>query len=143
MVTKRTDADRRLRQCERLSRLLRVLRLIMGPGRWDAEALARDLECSRRTVHRILQTLSLAGVPWYYDEAIKAYRVRSGFKFPELGAISEAPCAPPTHDRDQLKKIAQKLLSDTERLVESMRTLCSLLEPEVNSSRTAHRRATE
>ena len=115
----------------------------MGPGRWDAEALARDLECSRRTVHRILQTLSLASVPWYYDEAIKAYRVRPGFKFPELGAISETPCAPPAHDRDQLKKIAQKLLSDSERLVESMRTLCSLLEPEVSSTRTAHRRVTE
>lgn len=81
----------------------------------------------------------MAGVPWYYDEAIKAYRVRPGFKFPELGAINEAPCAPPAHDRDQLKKIAQRLLSDSERLVESMRALCSLLEPEANSSRTAHR----
>ena len=39
---------------------------------------------------------------------------------------------------DQLKKIAQKLLSDSERLVESMRSLCSLLEPEVSSTRTAH-----
>lgn len=86
----------------------------------------------------------MAGVPWHYDEAIKAYRVRPGFKFPELGSVNESPSTPPpTHDRDQLKKIAQRLLSDSERLVESMRGLCSLLEPEVNSSRTAHRRVTE
>lgn len=133
MVTKRTDADRRLRQCERLSRLLRVLRLIMGPGRWDAEALARDLECSRRTVHRILQTLSLAGVPWYYDEAIKAYRVRPGFKFPELGTVIEAPCSPPSIDRDQLLKLSRRLLKDSECLVESTRALCSLLESAAKS----------
>src|SRR5437762_999286 len=84
MAKKRTDAERRARQCERLSRLLRTLHLIMGPGRWDAEALARELECSRRTVHRLLQTLSMAGVPWHYDEAHQAYRVRRGFKFPGL-----------------------------------------------------------
>ena len=119
------------------------VRLIMGPGRWDAEALARDLECSRRTVHRILQTLSLAGVPWYYDEAIKAYRVRPGFKFPELGSVSEATCAPPAFDRGQLKKIAQRLLSDSEKLVESMRGLCSLLETDAGASRPSHRKVTE
>jgi DNA-binding IclR family transcriptional regulator len=115
----------------------------MGPGRWDAAALARELECSQRTVHRILQTLSLASVPWFFDETIKAYRVRPGFKFPELGAVSDSPCGPPPHDRDQLKKIAQRLLTDSERLVESMRSLCSLLETEASSSRTAHRRVTE
>lgn len=115
----------------------------MGPGRWDAAALARELECSQRTVHRILQTLSLASVPWFFDETIKAYRVRPGFKFPELGAVSEPPCAPSTHNRDQLKKIAQRLLADSERLVESMRALCALLETEENSSRTSHRREFE
>lgn len=111
----------------------------MGPGRWDAAALARELECSQRTVHRILQTLSLASVPWFFDETIKAYRVRRGFKFPELGVDSAPPSVPPTHDRDQLRKMAQRLLTDSERLVESMRGLCALLEREVNSSRTTLR----
>lgn len=34
----------------------------------NADGLARELECSTRTVHRILQTLSMAGVPWCFDE---------------------------------------------------------------------------
>ena len=57
----RTDAERRSRQCERMARMLRTLKCIMGPGRWDAQALAQELECSTRTVQRILQTLSMAG----------------------------------------------------------------------------------
>lgn len=94
MAKKRTDAERRARQCERLSRLLRTLHLIMGPGRWDAAAIARELECSRRTVHRNLQTLSMAGVPWYYDETCQAYRVRRGFKFPGLDQAKLNPNLP-------------------------------------------------
>lgn len=108
--------------------MLRVLQLIMGQGRWDAEALARELECSRRTVHRILQTLSLAGVPWYYDEAIKAYRVRPGFKFPELGSVSEPLCVQLEPNREQLKRLSRKLLADGERFLESVRALCHVLE---------------
>lgn len=80
----RTDAERRLRQCERLSHLLRTLHLIMGKGRWDADGLAEELECSRRTVYRLLQTLSMAGVPWFFDKTCRAYRVRPGFRFPEI-----------------------------------------------------------
>ena len=51
MAKKRTDAERRARQCERLSRLLRVLRLILGPGRWDAESIARELRARRVNLH--------------------------------------------------------------------------------------------
>ena len=62
MAKQRTDSERRARQCERLARLLRVLHCILGPGRWDAESLANELECSTRTIHRLLQTLTVANV---------------------------------------------------------------------------------
>ena len=92
----RTDAERRLRQCERLSRVIRTLRCIMGPGRWDTEALARELEVSHRTVHRIMQTLEMSGVPWYYCKESKCYRMRPGFKFPplETGTLQSEDASP-------------------------------------------------
>lgn len=86
----RSDADRRVRQCERLARLMQVLHLIGGKGRWNATALAEELECSTRTIHRLLQTLSMAGVPWYFDEKIRAYKIRPGYKFPLLDVKTES-----------------------------------------------------
>lgn len=127
MAKKRSDAERRARQCERLSRLLRVLRLILGPGRWDAEALARELECSPRTVHRDLQTLSMAGVPWFFDNECQAYRVRPGFKFPAL-QISSATDSTVNPDPIVLLANAKKILAESEKFLDSLRQLVSCLE---------------
>jgi len=80
----RTDAERNTRQCERLAKVLRTFRCISGPGRWDVQALAEELECSPQTDQRILHTLSMAGVPFTYDAVARAYRVPSTFKFPVL-----------------------------------------------------------
>lgn len=110
---KRTDADRRVRQCERLGRLLRLLHLIMGKGLWDADNLAEELECSRRTIFRLLQTLSMAGVPWYFDESCRCYRVRSGFKFPGIDQLTDQEKAM-EHIPSQLEPIAKKLIHDGE-----------------------------
>lgn len=121
----RTDADRRVRQCERLGRLLRVLHLIMGKGRWDANTLAAELECSKRTVYRLLQTLSMAGVPWFFDEACRSYRVRPGFKFTGLDGLPEAPKC--DIKSESLNLAAQQLLVDGEKFVESLRAFCAQL----------------
>src|ERR1043166_7043244 len=78
----RSDSERRLRQNSRLARVLRVLQLIQGRGRWNAKEIARELECGERTVYRDLAALEMAGVPWEFDEAAHSYRVRHGWKFP-------------------------------------------------------------
>ena len=83
------DAERRLRQASRLSRILRVLQLIQGRGKWDAKAVADELECSERTVYRDLGVLELAGIPWSYEKENQCYRVRSDFRFPTLNLTED------------------------------------------------------
>lgn len=138
MTKRRPDKDRRLRQNVRLGRVLRVLELIQGRGRWDARSIAAELECSERTVYRDLAGLELAGVPWHYDPEERCYRVRPDFRFPVLNltedelvgqatatAVSRAAgldidvgAAPTTRKLAALSgERAQQLLADAERLV--------------------------
>ncbi len=60
----------------------------MGSGRWNAQALAHELEVSVRTIHRILQALEMANIPWYFCKEGECYRVRAGFRFPGMGVTS-------------------------------------------------------
>jgi len=78
----RPDRDRRLRQADRLGRILNVLRLIQGRAKWNAKSIASELEVTERTVYRDLQALEFAGVPWYYDADEQSYRVRADYRFP-------------------------------------------------------------
>lgn len=103
----------------------------MGPGRWNAEALARELEVSPRTVHRIMATLSMANIPWYFCKDTECYRVRDGFRFPGLepnrkGQTNIAP--------DEVLTTARNVLGDLEKLADSLRLLCLMLEKEASGA---------
>ncbi|MFM7076285.1 MAG: HTH domain-containing protein [Planctomycetaceae bacterium] len=67
-----------------------MLHCIMGPGRWDADALAKELEVSRRTIHRAMEALAMANVPWYFCKQTGSYRVRKGFRFPGVDSSDQA-----------------------------------------------------
>jgi DNA-binding Lrp family transcriptional regulator len=121
MPEQRPESERRLRQAERLARQLRLLKLIMGNGRWDAEALAEELGCSVRTIHRLLQSLQMAGIPWKFDKTLQAYRVPAGFKFPGLNDASGTPNKnKPTPDLRQIKTMAKQLVLDGQRFLKSI-----------------------
>lgn len=122
----RTDAERRVNQCERLGRLLRALHLIMGKGRWDADGLAEELECSRRTVYRLLQTLSMAGVPWFFDKSCRAYRVRPGFKFPVIEQAATADMPAPSLSIE-LTPLVEQLISDGEEFATALQQMLDTL----------------
>jgi predicted DNA-binding transcriptional regulator YafY len=72
-----------------MARILRVLQLIRGRGRWNAEAISKELECAVRTVHRDLDVLQLAGVPWTYEKNTRSYRLRPDFQFPVVNLTDD------------------------------------------------------
>jgi len=135
----RPDRDRRVRQSERIARVLGVLNLIQSRGRWNAKAIAEELECSERTVYRDLEVLEFSGVPWYLDESAQCYRVRPDYRFPTLmltdeevlgqavaTAISKAPGLDVGHGPGPTtRKLAatsneqvQQIFADAARLIE-------------------------
>ncbi len=124
MARERSDADRRSRQCAKFARLIRIARLIMGNGRWGPEDLAREIECSERTIFRDVEALTVAGIPIFFDKSVQAYRVPPGFRFsgvdPEMVDPGDT-CSPAVHD---LLGTARSLLQDAEVFLVRLRTLC-------------------
>lgn len=90
----RPDRDRRVRQCERFARLIRLTQLLLGHGRWTPDGLARELGCSIRTVFRDISTLSMAGIPIHFDKERECYRVPDGFRFPGVDPPSIGSASP-------------------------------------------------
>lgn len=83
-IPDRSDADRRIRQADRMATVLQILHLLLGHGKWDVAALAAHFDCDKRTIHRYLKVLEFAGVPYTYDRDARCYRVRPSVKFPVL-----------------------------------------------------------
>ena len=74
-IPKRPDSERRSRQNAKLARLLLLLRLLQGHRRCNVKDIAEELAVHERTVHRDLNVLLLAGVPWVFDRRSKSYRI--------------------------------------------------------------------
>lgn len=85
----RPETDRRLRQADRLSRVMRTLQLLLSRGRWNARDIAAEQECSERTIYRDMQVLELAGIPIEFDQDDRCYRVKQDFRFPSLNVTEE------------------------------------------------------
>ena len=146
MARKRTDAERRVRQTDRLARVLRVLQLIQGTGPTTAQSIAREVECSERTVYRDLQTLAAAGVAWFFDEYAQSYRIREGHRgpFPHLPVQPKAddPGSPePSLSGEDARSIvtlakdsAQRLLTEAESVIQALDRLTRAME-EINRPR--------
>jgi biotin operon repressor len=139
MAKKRTDAERRTRQSDRLARVLRLLQLIHGPGQWNAPAIAKKLDCSERTVFRDLQTLKAAGVPWHFDEYSQSYRIREGYRGHLLnitppGESTSSPTPQPSPEDDPrsiamlAREAAQRLLSEAEGVIRALDRLSEAIE---------------
>jgi predicted DNA-binding transcriptional regulator YafY len=131
---KRPETDRRVRQSERLARVLRVFQLIQSRGGpWNAPSIAKEIDCSERTVYRDLQVLTMAGVPWYFDELCDSYRVTPGFKFSGISAEPDGSSAPKqTTTRTSLLSEAQEasrqLQASAERVSHLLNKICKYLE---------------
>src|SRR3954453_19511245 len=140
MAKKRTDAERRNRQTDRLARVLRLLQLIHGPGQWNAPGIAKKLGCSERTVFRDLQTLKAAGVPWVFDEYSQSYRIREGYRGhllnitpPDEPRSDSAPQSAPGADRPRsiailAREAALRLLAEAEGVIQALDRLSEAIE---------------
>lgn len=87
--TTRPEADRRLRQADRLARVLRMLQLLLSRGRWNYRDIAAEQECSERTVQRDKDVLQLAGIPVDYEKDDKCLRIRQDFRFPAFNVTDD------------------------------------------------------
>ncbi len=140
MAKKRTDAQRRIRQSDRLARVLRLLQLIQGHGNWNAATIAKKLDCSERTVYRDLQTLAAAGIPWYFDDFNQCYKLREGYRghFPKLppglesdpkdGTGNSAISDDARSIATLAKEAAQRLLVEAEGVVQALDRLTKAIE---------------
>lgn len=68
----------------KIDSLLRLIVLMQQDRAGNASDLARTLGVVNRTVHRYLETLRELGVPWYFDDETKRYRISREFFLPPL-----------------------------------------------------------
>jgi proteasome accessory factor B len=68
----------------RIHRLLKILTLIQGEKGWTAARLAAECGTTERTIYRDMKMLEGAGIPYFFDDETKGYRVRKDFFMPPV-----------------------------------------------------------
>jgi predicted DNA-binding transcriptional regulator YafY len=68
----------------RIHRLLKILTLIQGEKGWTPARLALECGTTQRTIYRDMKMLEGAGIPYFFDEETKGYRVRKDFFMPPV-----------------------------------------------------------
>lgn len=68
----------------RIHRLLKIIALIQGETGWTPARLAAECGTTERTIYRDLQMIEGAGIPYFYDEPSKGYRIRRDFFMPPI-----------------------------------------------------------
>lgn len=139
------ESERRLRHNFRLARLLRFLELVSSRGQWNPKTLMQELEVSERTVHRLRETLELAGVPLVFSKEENSYQVRPDFYFPPLNltddeAIGQATATAfsesealhlPGGARPTTRKLADASNDHIRRILEDVARLTQILDLKV------------
>jgi DeoR/GlpR family transcriptional regulator of sugar metabolism len=127
VAKQRRDADRRVRQCERFARLIRIAQLLLGHGRWGPDDLAKEICCSVRTIYRDITTLSMAGIPIHFDKGCNAYRVLDNYRFPGIESRRSNPAKEPLHQLELLP-LVRSFIEDGERLIDHLKSMCEKIE---------------
>lgn len=68
----------------RIHRLLKIITLIQSGGTWTAPRLAETCGVSERTIYRDLKMLEGAGIPYFFDEKQRTYRIPAEFFMPAV-----------------------------------------------------------
>ncbi len=71
-------------ELSKLDSLLRLILLLQQDQAGNANQLAQTLGVVNRTVHRYLEALRELGVPWYFDDETKRYRISKEFFLPPV-----------------------------------------------------------
>ena len=77
----------------------------------------------------MLATLSMAGVPWHFDDKVRAYRVREGFRFPlvEQAIVEDKNTDESASEFDDLETTTSDLIEHGEAFARSLDRFLNVL----------------
>ncbi|MFW5961488.1 MAG: helix-turn-helix transcriptional regulator, partial [bacterium] len=81
-LTKYFERDGLMADKNRIFRIIKTIMLLNEPYKhWDAGDFANYFDISERTFHRDKKIMEELGVPIYYDNHLKEYKILDNFRF--------------------------------------------------------------